>query len=76
MEELLQLIVKNIVNHVDQIKIERLENDKNIVFNLIVEKDDIGKLIGKNGKTIRSIRKIVKSGAFNTKKQVLVEVVE
>ena len=76
MKELLEVLVKNLVNHVDQVEVEKEEDENNIILKLTVAKDDIGKIIGKNGKVIRSIRTIIKAGAFKTKKRVAVEIVE
>ena len=76
MKELLAVIIKNLVTDVDQIEIEQIEDENNILLKLTVSKDDIGKVIGKNGKIIRSIRAIIKAGAYDTKKRVSVEIVE
>lgn len=76
MKELLEVMVKNLVSKKDEVEILVDEYDNSITLNLKVAKEDIGKIIGKNGKVIRSIRTIVKAGAFNTRKRVAVEILE
>ena len=76
MKELLATIVKNLVTHQDKIKITQEEDDNTIILNLEVAKDDIGKVIGKNGRVIKSIRTVIKAGGFDTKKRILVEIIE
>jgi len=65
MTETLQFIVSSIVDHPDDVKIEEQENEDGII-NLIINanKEDIGKIIGKEGKVIRSIRNIMKIKAM------------
>lgn len=76
MKELLEVIVKNLATDQSEVNVSQVEDANNIVLKLKVSKNDIGKIIGKNGKIIRSIRTIIKAGAFNTKKRVTVEIVE
>ena len=76
MKELLEVMVKNLVSHQGDVAIVKEEDDNSIVLKLSVNKEDIGKIIGKNGKVIRSIRTVVKAGAYNTKKRVVVEIIE
>lgn len=76
MKELLEVLVKNLVSNVDAFEVEQEEDENNIILKLTVAKEDIGKIIGKNGKIIRNIRTIIKAGAFATEKRVSVEIVE
>ena len=76
MKELLAVLVKSLVTYPNEINIVEEEDDNNIILKLAVHKTDIGKIIGKNGKVIRSIRTVVKAGAYETKKRIIVEIVE
>ena len=76
MKELLDVMVRSLVSYQNDIEIENVEDDNNIILKLKVHKEDIGKIIGKNGKVIRSIRTVIKAGAYNTKKRVTVEIIE
>jgi len=76
MKDLLEIMVKNLVTKKDEVIVLVNEDDNTINLNLQVAKEDIGKIIGKNGKIIRSIRTVVKAGAFNTKKRIIVEIME
>ena len=76
MKELLEVIVRNLISSQSEITITQEEDENTITLKLKVDKEDIGKVIGKNGKVIRSIRTVVKAGAFNTKKRIAVEIVE
>ena len=76
MKELLEVIVSNLVSYQNDISVVKEEDDNSIVLKLTVHKEDIGKIIGKNGKVIRSIRTVIKAGAYNTKKRIIVEIVE
>ena len=76
MKELLEVMVRNLVSIQEDVNVVKEEDDNSIVLKLSVNKEDIGKIIGKNGKVIRSIRTVVKAGAYNTKKRVVVEIME
>ena len=76
MKELLHTIVKHLVTHQDQIVVTQEEDDHAIALKLQVAPDDIGKIIGKNGRVIKSIRTVIKSGGFNTQKRIIVEIIE
>ena len=75
MKELLNVIVQNLVDNKDAIKInERQENDT-IILELSVSNDDVGKVIGKQGKIAKAIRTVVKSAASYKNKKVVVKII-
>ena len=74
MKELLNVIVKNLVDNKDAIKInEHVENDV-VVLELSVSADDVGKVIGKQGKIAKAIRTVIKSAASYENKKVIVKI--
>ncbi|MCL4367041.1 KH domain-containing protein [Patescibacteria group bacterium] len=66
MQELLEYIVKNLVSNPDQVKIDQEVSDNTVNLNLTVAPDDMGKVIGKAGQTIRSIRRLLVTVAMST----------
>ena len=73
MKEILETIVKNLVDNQEAVEIKEVEGDKNIKFEVKVAKEDMGKIIGRQGKIAQSIRTIMKSVANNKSKKVTVE---
>ena len=76
MEDLVGFIVDSLVDNKDAVTIESSEEDGVLVINIISEKDQIGKIIGKQGKIAKAIRTIVKAGANKKKIKVSVEIIE
>ena len=74
MKELLNVIVENLVDNKDAIKIsERQENDV-IILELSVSNDDVGKVIGKQGKIAKAIRTVIKSAVSYENKKVILKI--
>jgi len=70
MEELIKYILNKIVDHPDDFKIESLQNDELVTITAKLNPDDMGKVIGKGGKTISAIRSLVKILASKDQKRV------
>jgi len=76
MTELLEFIIKNLVDKPDEVKIKEIVGERATILEVSVATDDMGKIIGKQGRIAKAIRAIVKS-AFDIKGQrVMVEIVE
>ena len=75
-KELLEYIVKNLVSMDSKVNIEEIKEDAILTIKLGVAKDDMGKIIGKEGRIIRSIREIVSAYATKNKEKVSVLVEE
>ena len=73
MDELLTFLVKALVSDAESVKIEKTEDENEIVFRVTVAQSDIGKVIGKNGKTASSLRNIMRSVAAKEHKKVFVK---
>ena len=76
MRKALEYIVLSIVDDPKKIKIEEQEQDGIINFTIQVAKDDMGKIIGKNGKIIKAIRNVIKIPAIKQDKKISVTLVE
>ncbi len=61
MQELIEFIVKSIVNDKDAVSVEAVKEDRFTLYNVHVASDDLGSVIGKNGKIAEAIRTVVKS---------------
>ena len=76
MKDVLELIIANLVDNKDEISIEEVSNEKTIEFKVKVAPDDMGKVIGKQGRVAKSIRTVMKSVAGKEGKKVNVEFIE
>ena len=76
MKNVLELIISSLVNNKDEISIEEVINNKNIDYKVKVASDDMGKVIGKQGRVAKSIRTVMKSVAGKEGKRVNIEFVE
>ena len=75
-KNLLEYIVKNLVTYPEKIEISEIETEGRIVLKLNVAKEDMGRIIGKEGRIIRSIREIIYAYAAKESKKVSVDVEE
>jgi predicted RNA-binding protein YlqC (UPF0109 family) len=76
MKELVEVIAKSLVDHPDEVVVTENETDRAIVVELKVAADDMGKVIGKQGRIAKSIRTVVKAAATRDDKKVVVEIVQ
>jgi len=75
MENFVKVIIENLVDNKDQVQVTTELDGKTIIINVKVAESDAGKVIGKNGKVVQSIRTIVRSVSAKTKKRYVVKVV-
>ena len=76
MKELLELIAKSLVDHPDQVTVTEVESDEASVLELEVAQSDLGKVIGKQGRTARSIRTLLASAGSKLQKRIVFEIIE
>lgn len=69
-------ILRPLVDHPDEIRITTLDGEKTLLMELRCNSQDIGKIIGKNGKTIGSVRTLISTLAARSGRRALIEVVE
>ena len=75
MKELLTFVAKSLVDHPDQVDVRETE-DEAIILELRVAEEDMGKVIGKNGRIAKAIRAVIKAATAKNSKPVYVEIVE
>ena len=74
MKERVKVIAKALVDHPDQVVVTEEETEKAIVVELRVAPEDMGKVIGKQGRIAKSIRTVVKAASTKEDKKVVVEI--
>jgi len=75
-KDLIEYIAKALVEHPDEVRLVEVGGERTAVFELRCHPDDIGKVIGKNGKTIGAIRTLLSTAAARQGKRAVLEVVE
>jgi len=76
LKELIEFIAKALVDNPDQVKVSEIEGEKTSVFELSVSKDDLGKVIGKQGRTARAMRTILSAASTKVRKRAVLEIIE
>ncbi|KUK56015.1 MAG: hypothetical protein XD79_0348 [Atribacteria bacterium 34_128] len=76
MKELIELIIKGIVDNPEKVEINEIIGEKSLIYEVRVDSDDIGKVIGRQGRNIKSIRTIVNAAAQKNDKRVVIEIVD
>ncbi|MEW9501330.1 KH domain-containing protein [Jeotgalibacillus marinus] len=77
MTELIKTIVKPLVDHPESVSVETSENDRTITYRLFVHKDDMGKVIGKQGRVAKAIRTVTFAGVGSQQqKRTVIEIVD
>ena len=76
MKELIHYIATALVDHPEQIQIKETEQDDSIIIELTVAKEDLGKVIGKQGRTARAMRSLLSAAASKVNKRSRLEIME
>ncbi len=76
MKELVEYIAKALVDHPEEVKVNEIAGEQTSVIELKVAKDDLGKIIGKQGRTARAIRTILSAASTKLKKKSVLEILE
>lgn len=76
LKDLLEFLAKALVDDPDAVHVEAVETETTVVLELTVAKDDVGKVIGKQGRIARALRTIVKASAVRDGKRAIVEIVD
>lgn len=76
MKELINYIARALVDTPDLVSVEEIEGNQTSVLELRVSKEDLGKVIGKQGRTARALRTILGAAAVKQKKRAVLEIIE
>ena len=76
MKDLVTFIAQALVDNPDDVAVNEIEGEETSVIELRVAKDDLGKIIGKHGRTAQSIRTILSAASAKHKKRAVLEIVE
>jgi predicted RNA-binding protein YlqC (UPF0109 family) len=76
MKDLIKHIAQALVDHPEQVSVSEVEGNQTSVLELKVAKDDLGKVIGKQGRTARAMRTILSAASAKIKKRTVLEIVE
>ena len=75
MKEIVEIIAKSLVDHPEDVVVDEKQEDRTTVFELHVASDDMGKVIGKQGRIAKAMRTVVKAAATRENKIVSVEII-
>ena len=76
MKELIEFVAKSLVDHPDQVEVKEVEGEQTTVLELKVAQDDLGKVIGKQGRTARALRTILSAASTKARKRTVLEILE
>jgi len=76
MGELVKMIARSLVDNPEAVEVREVDSDQSVLVELRVHADDMGKVIGKQGRIAKAIRTVVKAAATKTEKRVTVEIVQ
>ncbi len=76
MQDLVKFIAQALVDHPEEVSVKEIEGDRTFVLELKVAKDDLGKIIGKQGRTAQALRTLVSAASAKVKKRTVLEIIE
>lgn len=76
MKDLVEFLAKRLVNHPDAVEVKETQTDSTTLLELRVAPEDLGRVIGKQGRTAKSVRTILNAVASRTNKKVILEILE
>ena len=76
MREFIEMIIKGIVDNPDKVEINEIVGERSSIFEVRVDSNDIGKVIGRQGRNIKSIRTIMDASAQKGDKRIIIEIID
>jgi predicted RNA-binding protein YlqC (UPF0109 family) len=76
MKELVKFIAQSLVDNPEQVQVKEIEGEQTSVIELKVAKEDLGKVIGKQGRTARAMRTILSAASTKIRKRAVLEIIE
>ena len=75
-KELVELLVKALVDNPDEVEVSEVQGERSVVLEVRVAPDDVGKVIGKQGRIVQALRTVVKAAAAREGKKAVVEILQ
>ena len=75
MKDLVEVIAKSLVDHPEDVRVEEEQEDRQVTLKLHVDEDDMGKVIGRQGRIAKAMRTVVKAAATRENKKVSVDII-
>lgn len=76
MKEFIEYVVKSLVDRPEEVSVTQIDGEKTVIFELRCNASDVGKVIGKQGRTIKAIRTLLGSAAAKANVRAMLEIVE
>lgn len=76
LKDLIEYVGRSLVDTPDEVKVNEVEGEQTTVLELRVDKSDLGKIIGKQGRTARALRTILNAASTKVKKRAVLEIIE
>lgn len=76
MKDLVEIIAKSLVDNPNEVHVNEIQGEQDLILELRVAPEDMGKVIGKQGKVAKAIRTVVKAAALNENRKVVVEIID
>lgn len=76
MQDLIAFIARSLVDHPDSVEVNAVEGERTVIFELVVAPDDLGKVIGREGRTARALRTVLAATSARYHKRAVLEILE
>lgn len=76
LKDLIEYVAKSLVDHPEQVAVHQVEGEKTTILELSVAEDDLGKVIGRHGRTAKALRTLLNAAATKMHKRVVLEILE
>ena len=76
LRSLVEYIAKSLVDNPDQVSVNEIEGEKTTILELKVAEDDLGKIIGRHGRTAKAMRTVINAAATKERKRAVLEILE
>jgi predicted RNA-binding protein YlqC (UPF0109 family) len=76
LKSLVEYIARSLVDHPDHVNVNEIEGEKTTILELRVAEDDLGKIIGRHGRTAKAMRTVINAAATKERKKAVLEILE
>ena len=76
MKDLVEVIAKSLVDNPSEVHVNEIQGEQDLILELRVAPEDMGKVIGKQGRIAKAIRTVVKAAALNKNQKIVVEIID